>query len=345
MHAGDLDADDVQRALGLSTELMAVLRDIDMSLAPGGPVLPDPDEAATALDRLGVGTLDRAEALAARPEPPQQPALWWVLDRLYREQVGKLGRRVPVTGFRGWPALPHGLGAEARYLCVWLYVALLPLVRDYHARHGVPDDVSWATLSRLGQTLVRDRKLYGWGGLGLQWALPLVFRGVYYQGLGRLEYDLHTIPFDNAPSVGGRPAPWRGEPAISVHIPGNGTPLDVGLCDESIARARAFFGSHFAERPTAFMCHTWLLDPQLAEYLPASSNIVRFQQRFNILPDAPGIADRMILRFVFGRAFEGTELPAELLAELPQDTTLQRAYVAHLRSGRHWRNHTGWFRF
>jgi signal transduction histidine kinase len=41
----------------------------------------------------------------------------------------------------------------------------------------------------------------------------------------------------------------------------------------------------------------------------------------------------------------GSGIPASLLGELPQDTGLQRAYVAHLRSGGHWHTRTGWFPF
>ncbi|MEV0796276.1 hypothetical protein AB0I34_01230 [Kribbella sp. NPDC050281] len=42
------------------------------------------------------------------------------------------------------------------------------------------------------------------------------------------------------------------------------------------------------------------------------------------------------------RAFQPRPgLNDEALAQVPQDTTLQRAYVTHLRSGRHWHNRTG----
>ena len=45
--------------------------------------------------------------------------------------------------------------------------------------------------------------------------------------------------------------------------------------------------------------------------------------------------DAAILRFVFHRI-------APNINELPQRTTLERAIVAHLREGRHWRDRTGW---
>jgi hypothetical protein len=46
--------------------------------------------------------------------------------------------------------------------------------------------------------------------------------------------------------------------------------------------AREFFGHHFPDEPVShFVCHSWLLDPQLVEYLPERSNIVRFSTASN----------------------------------------------------------------
>nr|WP_218008239.1 hypothetical protein [Herbidospora sakaeratensis] len=39
-----------------------------------------------------------------------------------------------------------------------------------------------------------------------------------------------------------------------------------------------------AEHSTHFACGSWPLDPQLAEYLPESSNIARFQRMFQLEP-------------------------------------------------------------
>ena len=98
--------------------------------------------------------------------------------------------------------------------------------------------------------------------------------------------------------------------------------------------APAFFDRHFGIRYPVALCTSWLLDPQLAEYLPEESNIVQFQRRFHLTSESlPGDSD--ILKFVFCR------LDSEL-ETLPQATALQRAVVTHLRAGRHWRVRTGW---
>ena len=96
---------------------------------------------------------------------------------------------------------------------------------------------------------------------------------------------------------------------------------------------------------SAFVCTSWLLDPQLAEYLPDDSNIMRFQRRFSVLPllppDDPSEGDREMMRLCLQLSPPAGALGDEDLARVPQKTTLHRAFVSHLRSGRHWHSRTG----
>jgi hypothetical protein len=99
--------------------------------------------------------------------------------------------------------------------------------------------------------------------------------------------------------------------------------------------ARGFFAACFPEHQARLgTCTSWLLDEQLADYLRPTSNIVRFQHRFNV---ARGAAEdsRSTLRFVFDRVPESVE-------DLPQRTTLEKAIVEHIRKGGTWRTRTGW---
>lgn len=329
-----LDADDVQRRLQLPDRTAAWLRSIDRPPDAAEPMLPDDVRAAELLDQLGVA--DPADTLAARPHRTVEPELWWVLDRTYREMVATMGHPAPSDGFFGWPPIPDERGAVARHLYVWLFLAIVPLVRRYHAEHDVPEDVSWASLACLGSSMAAARRLTGKSGLDGVWSPPLAFRGALYP-LGRLTFERIAPIADGADFP---PLP-PGTCSIGTHIPGN-TPLDPVACDASFERARDFITSHFPDRPAAFICHSWLLDPQLAEYLPAESNLVRFQRRFTLKPNQYEPSDNEILEFIFQRRNEQPEIPEDLLAELPGDTTLQRAYVTHLQSGRHWYARTGW---
>src|SRR4051812_40699236 len=99
-------------------------------------------------------------------------------------------------------------------------------------------------------------------------------------------------------------------------------------CDTSFGRAKAFFAQHFPEVTYDIAtCHSWLLDPQLREYLPADANIIQFQNRFQIASRTDNNNDEGIIRFVFGRV----DNPP--LDELPQRTTLERVIVGHIKSG------------
>lgn len=247
-----------------------------------------------------------------------------------------MGSGLPANGYRGFPAMPADAGPVALHLYVWLYLAVLPETLRYHAERGIDRRRSWETLSTLGPMMAEHRSVHGLSGIGRfgQWCPPLKFQGAEYR-LGRLEYDRGRgeCPDGTAGFL------------LNIHIP-SGASLSPGSCDESLGLARVFFGHHFPDEPVShFVCHSWLLDPQLTEYLPERSNIVRFLHRFKLKQLTSGDqdhADGDMLEYVFGRPSQRGPVTASLLADLPQETSLQRAYVAHLQSGWHWHARTGW---
>jgi hypothetical protein len=288
--------------------------------------LPDRDDLPVIFDRLTIREEDRLEILAAWPSPETDPGTWRALERAYRTLVTDTSGFDPID----LPGAPASLESTplGRYFFVYVYLAALADVRRFHAERGVPDDISWATLGDLGRNLDRDRSLLGDGGLRTSRWLTLHFRGSIYE-LGRLQFNRWRVgPRFVADSF------REGDPALGIHIP-ESVPLRPEACDHSLARARSFFARHFPETPTRVgICTSWLLDPQLADYLSPESNILGFQRRFTPVDEGyDGDAD--ILRFVFHRI-------APKIDDLPQRTTLERAIVAHLRAGKHWRNRTGW---
>jgi len=116
-----------------------------------------------------------------------------------------------------------------------------------------------------------------------------------------------------------------GLPTLHIHIPAGG-PMAHDECGESFRRAMEFFPKHFPERPsTAFDCGSWLLDSELQGFLPETSNIVRFQREFYLLP-----VD-LTPRYVLGNIFDGE---AKDLSKAPRRTGLQRAVLAAIEAGR-----------
>ncbi|MBQ1031856.1 acyltransferase domain-containing protein [Micromonospora sp. SD19] len=312
-----MDLDDIAARLGVPVEEV----DRVHRLAGDGPSAPLPPkaDAPAILDRLAVPPDDAAEIMAGWPEPGSP--LWtaelrWLLDRSIAAVRADLG------GY-DWlppgPELPRERGPAWRHLYVYAYLALVDVVRGYHSDHGVPDAVSWVTLADLGRNLAVDRRMRGDGWPVMQSWLTLHSRGGLYE-LGRLQYQ-------------------RGDGALGLHVPESG-PLTPQAVTASLDEARAFFPRHFPdERYTVFSCGSWLLDPQLREYLPEDSNILRFQRRFELEPhqesEGPD-ADIEMLRF----GFRTLTTP---LDELPRRTVLQRAIIDHLRDGGHWHWRRGHF--
>jgi hypothetical protein len=175
--------------------------------------------------------------------------------------------------------------------------------------------------------------MYGEGGLSTQNWMTLHFRGALY-ALGRLQFNRSRVRQDTAAIAAAGGQFRQGDPALGIHIPESG-PLSPDACDGSFRWARDFFTRHFPEdRPAVAMCNSWLLDDQLATYLAADTNIVRFQRRFHMLPGGHP-ADESVISFVF-------RMKPASLDDLPQRTTLERAIVSHLRAGGHWQSRSGW---
>ena len=286
--------------------------------------LPDRSYVPAIFERLAIDEQDQEEMAGPWPSPEKDPESWRSLERAYIALVNDMGGFAPLD----LPGPTDESTPLGRYFFVFVYLAALADVRRFHAKRGIPDDISWGTLSDLGRNLVRDRLLLGDGGLRTRGWLTLNFRGSIYQ-LGRLQFNRMNVRAAHVAD-----AFREGDPALGIHIPESG-PLTPEACDDAFAGAQPFFARHFSETPTRLgICTSWLLDPQLAEYLGPDSNVMRFQRRFQLVGEGhDGDAD--ILRFVFHRIAPNVD-------DLPQRTTLERAVVAHLRAGKHWRSRTGW---
>jgi len=117
------------------------------------------------------------------------------------------------------------------------------------------------------------------------------------------------------------------EPVLNIHIPGGGAPLAHDRCGESTRAALEFFPRHFPDRPfVTICCGSWLLDGQIEDLLPATSNMVRFQREFYLIPI--GLDGQGLLRSVFG------DPPPQDLMALPRDTALRRAIADFVSAGK-----------
>ncbi|MEU4927555.1 acyltransferase domain-containing protein [Streptomyces yokosukanensis] len=300
-------------------------------------MLPDGDDLPELLLDLAVPHEEINELVAGLRRVNDDPGAL----RLLRECVEELFRDPQETGRTPdlaelLDAAPAGLGGA---FAVYVFLAAVPHTLARHRERGIPTETSRRTLADLGRHMAVHRRRYGTLGVHARRWLVRHFRGELYQ-LGRLQFERARLGQRSAPvlAAAGLDA-VPGTPCLNLHIPDFHGPLTPAACDRSLALAREFFALHFPEeRPVAALCHSWLLDPQLKQYLPADSNIVRFQERFRTAREDTEPSDTEPVQFVFG----APDLP---VARLPRRTSVERAVGDHLRAGGHWYIGHGWFPF
>jgi hypothetical protein len=336
----DLNAEAVSTGLRLGEEFAPWLAELERVGASTPPAsLPDEHEIDELFAHLGIAPEAGEELRANWPSPERNPELWWLLQHCHRQLVTLMGRS-DASLYGQWHRLPSHLGTPGRLFFIYVYLATVPAVRQWHQERGIEDAVSWATLADLGEHIAIHRRVYGNAGLYSHIWLTLHFRGIIYR-LGRLQFELWRFSpkwpiYDEASGASlPEPKPFPEAPALSIHIPESGGSIDPAACDASLAWAREFFARHFPEKQYLFArCNSWLLDPQLADYLSPTSNIVRFQRHFHLVPGGE-IGDEDVIWFVFRQNGASAD-------QLPTRTTLERAVVEHLQAGKHWEMRSGW---
>ncbi len=191
--------------------------------------------------------------------------------------------------------------------------------KAFYQKRGIPQEILMDTLSDIVTWTntwsgIRDGLYLG----ELSW-LKRHLEGKLFQ-LGRLQFCMgyaeHDIPQANVK---------KGDKVIEIHIP-EGEAMTVEACDASIARAREFFGTYFPEFDyKCFTCHSWLLDPTLAEILKPESNILAFQSRFAVVESD---SDDAIVRYVF--AWNATRYN---LKKFACESSLAQRVKARIQSG------------
>jgi hypothetical protein len=129
-----------------------------------------------------------------------------------------------------------------------------------------------------------------------------------------------------------------GDPVLGIHVPA-GQPLQPNACKSSMDSAVVFFRKYFPQfKFRGFTCGGWLLDPRLPKFLPDTSNIVQFQKLFYRIP-LPIFHFEVCLQSIFGDHSERLSLD-----KLPSNSSLQKACLNFLRSGRKLRKGYGFIR-
>lgn len=212
-----------------------------------------------------------------------------------------------------WPEGLEQLKADAgedpggmKRLCCMLRCALN--AKAEYDRSGIPEEIYIDTMAAFSRFVREHMDSFGCYGFNrFFWTTRQVSCKLFR--IGQLEYELTTLD---------------GAPVVSLHIP-----TDVDLRPEilrpSVQEGLAQLYRIFPEyAPKAVYCHSWLLSPQLKEFLPEDSNILRFQEMFDIDPEE--IPGTDVLLWVF----KNPKLPKE---DYPENTSLQRKLKQFFLSG------------
>ena len=205
---------------------------------------------------------------------------------------------------------------------LFFMLCMKPLKARFDAA-GLPEDYYAGVARDLRSKLNECHAVRGiWGSFVAHW-FPRFFVPDRFV-MGRLQYELITIPEQYCTP---ETAHFANQPAINVHIP-SGAPLRIEDVRASMQEASQFYGRHFPGGNVPFVCHSWLLFPGHKEMLPENSGIRQFMEEFTLLStfEEPQRSNLWRL-FLTDDVWE--------LDKLPQDTSLQRAYVAWLKEGKY----------
>lgn len=204
------------------------------------------------------------------------------------------------TWTEGLAQLKEALGEDPRgmkRLCSMLRCALK--TKELYDRLGISEEIYVDSIAALSRFVREHMESYGCYGFDRGfWVTRQVSAKLFR--IGQMEYELTA---------------HDGEPVVSLHIP-----TDVDLRPEilvpSVREGLAELYRIFPEyEGKPVYCHSWLLSPLLKDFLPAGSNILRFQEMFDMDPEAtPGTG---VLLWVF----KNPKLPKE---DFPENTSLQR---------------------
>ena len=114
---------------------------------------------------------------------------------------------------------------------------------------------------------------------------------------------------------------------IFIHIPRTGERLLPQDVDDACAAASAFFKQRYGVKDVVFACHSWLLYPANKTMLSPSSNLYSFMSRFDVIDVQEDTEYKEAWR-LFDKDYDGDP------DDLPQDTSLRRAYAQRIKEGK-----------
>lgn len=226
---------------------------------------------------------------------------------------------------RSWEEALSRLGERlAPDLCglklLTVMLACLPKTWEWYVQREISPEIFWDTMGAFPRFCRECRRSTGAWGFDRGFWTPRQLSGELMR-IGTLEYE--RLEAEDGP-------------VVALHIPSDAslTPENVAA---SVRQARAFLAEKFPRWSAApITCDSWLLSPELGEMLPDTSRILAFQKNFRMTGTWDDCRDP--LQWVFWAG------PNTAVAELPEQTGLQRALKAFWLAGGNFRGGRGVWR-
>jgi hypothetical protein len=211
-----------------------------------------------------------------------------------------------------------------------LWMLLLILAAEKARPLYKTEQLYWDTFCDLRYKAQECFDVYGiWGTFVAHW-YPIFFNGTIVK-LGRMEYQMKACPFKEPKTAMGITVN-PGDPILALHIPTSFEPFDKAARLDSYRKAWEYFSPD--GRPLMCVCGSWLLYDGYDDVFAPGSNIASFRNEFYMLSSKQSESFGNIWR-LFG---SDHQLPVD---QLPEKTSLQRAFKTYMQNGGTHGNGTG----
>jgi hypothetical protein len=203
-----------------------------------------------------------------------------------------------------------------------LCICLSERLKAHFIETGLGAELWRDAMCDLRYKLIECHLVYGiWGSFVCSW-FKRFFNATRF-ALGRLQFE--TIRFRKSYQKNGVTLHAEST-VINVHIPRTGGRLLPDEVKDSYRQAAEFFKERYHLDKIIFVCDSWLLYPPNAEVLSEHSNLRQFISDYDIIEWAVYPNYAQVWR-LFDRNFDGD------VDQLPQDSSLRRAYADWIRKG------------
>ncbi len=227
--------------------------------------------------------------------------------------------------FRSTPEMEKKCGVHHYKSELLVFILFSEHLKKLYTINNIDESIWFNSMCDLKYKLLECKAVKNMWGSFVAWWFPGFFNLKRF-ALGRLQFE--TCNYDQEDYTKDGKTVKKGMKVIGVHIPRTLTPLDKPSYDAAFDMAREFFKNKLEGAPMAFTCCSWLLYPDNLDILPEKSNVRKFMLEFDIInkfDDKPGeYADMWRL---FDMDYTGN------FDDYPEDSSLRRAFKAHLKNG------------